>query len=334
MKHFLFLSALLLALAAPAAFAQSGDAPHNAGFRYILATHDGAPVRIALWYPTAAEERETSLGPFTLRVARGAPPADGSFGLVVISHGSGGGALNHRDTARALARAGFVAAAIHHPGDNWQDGSRTGTTGMWSARPAHLTAAIDTVLEHETFGPLVDRGRIGAMGHSAGGYTVLAAAGARPDLAALTTHCTERAEDDPAFCGYRSDSDPDPDAAVEVEVARESRLRAVAALAPVGQIFSEGSFDGFDAALLLMRGGQDSVLRAPFHAEHIHGLVGREHDYLTLEAAGHFTFIAPFPESLRAVAGPAAEDPEGTDRAAVHERLNRRIVNFFETALD
>jgi len=44
--------------------------------------------------------------------------------LIVISHGNGGDFRSHHDTAAALAKAGFVVAALTHTGDNWRDQSR------------------------------------------------------------------------------------------------------------------------------------------------------------------------------------------------------------------
>ena len=42
--------------------------------------------------------------------------------------------------------------------------------------------------------------RVGALGHSAGGYTVLALAGARPDPARFDAHCATDRASDPIFC--------------------------------------------------------------------------------------------------------------------------------------
>lgn len=42
---------------------------------------------------------------------------------------------------------------------------------------------------------------MGALGHSAGGYTVLALAGARPDLSRMRKHCLAEASENPIFCG-------------------------------------------------------------------------------------------------------------------------------------
>ena len=42
--------------------------------------------------------------------------------------------------------------------------------------------------------------KIGALGHPAGGYTVLALAGGTPDLARLARHCQQESAADPVFC--------------------------------------------------------------------------------------------------------------------------------------
>jgi Platelet-activating factor acetylhydrolase, isoform II len=85
----------------------------------------------ALWYPTRAAPAPLFLTgslsgcrfpamlcrliAFEMQVANNAPPADGKFGFIVISHGAGGLSLNHRDLAMALASHGYVVAAPTHP---------------------------------------------------------------------------------------------------------------------------------------------------------------------------------------------------------------------------
>jgi predicted dienelactone hydrolase len=91
-------------------FAIAGASSSDVGYRGIQiqdsVTAESFPV--AVWYPTSAHSDVIELGPYTMRVARDAMPAEGQFGLVVISHGSGGGNLNHRDLAMALASSGYV----------------------------------------------------------------------------------------------------------------------------------------------------------------------------------------------------------------------------------
>ena len=114
----------------------------------------------ALWYPTRAAPAPLFLTgslsacrlpamlcrliAFEMRVASNAPPADGKFGFIVISHGAGGLSLNHRDLAMALASHGYVVAAPTHP--RGKDNDISGV-GVWIGRPKQVSRVIETVLE-------------------------------------------------------------------------------------------------------------------------------------------------------------------------------------------
>ena len=160
------------------------------GFRDISIEVDGERLITALWYPTDAPPGETTVGPFTMAASREAPIGAGRYGLIVISHGTGGGRLNHRDTAIRLAEGGYVVAAPEHAGDSFRDKRYSGTSENWRRRPRQLSAVLDRLLGDSDFGPHIDTRRIGAIGHSAGGYSVLALIGGRADMAVLTRHCT------------------------------------------------------------------------------------------------------------------------------------------------
>ena len=90
--------------------------------------------------------------------------------LVVMSHGNGGAFGGHQDTAEALAEAGFVVAALTHPGDNYLDMSRS---LQLTDRPPHVSALITYMTDQWRGAAGVDKTRIGAFGFSVGGFTVL-----------------------------------------------------------------------------------------------------------------------------------------------------------------
>ena len=81
-----------------------------------------------IWYPAdaAAEEQPRVLGPpGNPLFESGHPAADAAlastpaqFPLIVLSHGIGGTAGSLAWLGTALARAGYVAAAVNHPGNN------------------------------------------------------------------------------------------------------------------------------------------------------------------------------------------------------------------------
>jgi hypothetical protein len=96
------------------------------GFRFIEvpADADGPAVKGAMWYPCSEPPGEITLDSYTLSVVKDCPISGDGLPLVVVSHGNGGFALNFHDTAETLANAGFVVAAINHPGDKTFDMSR------------------------------------------------------------------------------------------------------------------------------------------------------------------------------------------------------------------
>ena len=320
-----------LALAALAfVFAVASAQAQGVGFRDISVEVDGERLVTALWYPIDGSSAETTIGPFAMAATRDAPVGDGRYGLVLLSHGTGGGRLNHRETAIRLAEGGYIVAAPEHAGDSWRDGRFSGTSENWRRRPRQLSAVLDRVLGDAELGPHIDPARIGAVGHSAGGYSVLALIGGRADMAVLAYHCTRYRDADPEFCAYGRpgghDNEPIPD-------LTDRRIGAVVAVAPVGALFGNGAFAGVTVHSQIHRLGGDRVLRKPWHAENIAALMGDGAHLVTHPNAHHFAFISPFPAALVGQVGPPAHDPPGFDRRAFLAKIDEQILRFFEDAL-
>src|SRR3984893_15790221 len=164
---------------------------HAAGFRFIAvpADADGPALKGAMWYPCAAPPDDIDLGEITaafkitVRGAKDCPISGDQLPLVVVSHGMAGDFTGHHDLAETLADAGFVVAAIDHPGDNSFDASRAGDLSVLVERPTDIKRLIDFMLGASPAAARVDPKRIGFFGFSAGGYTGLVLIGANPDWA-------------------------------------------------------------------------------------------------------------------------------------------------------
>ena len=300
------------------------------GFRDNSIEVDGERLITALWYPTDAPSGQASVGPFTMAASREAPIGAGRYGLIVMSHGTGGGRLNHRDTAIRLAEGGYVVAAPEHAGDSYRDKRYSGTSENWRRRPRQLSAVLDRLLGDSEFGPHIDTRRIGAIGHSAGGYSVLALIGGRADMAVLVRHCTRYREEDSAFCGYGR---PDGQAQGTMPDLSDRRVVAVVAVAPVGALFGDAAFVGVEAPTQIHRLEGDRMLREPWHAENVLTLMGDNASLVSHPAAHHFAFISPFPASLIGQVGAAGRDPAGFDRRAFLTRIDEQILSFFGDTL-
>lgn len=145
-----------------------------------------------IWYPTndtepAALDFESEVWVGT-SVVKDAEPAQGPFPLVVLSHGMFGNAFNQAWLAGALAQRGYVVVAIDHPGTSTWSREPDLSRQLWE-RPRDISRIIDHALTTPSLTDLVDRDRIYMAGHSLGGFTAIALAGARYDAARLQRFC-------------------------------------------------------------------------------------------------------------------------------------------------
>jgi predicted dienelactone hydrolase len=311
----------------------------QSGFRTLKLPYYDGYMDVALWYPSVAAENDTGFGPYRMQVAMGAPAAAGRFPLILISHGTGGSSLSHHRFALALTRAGFIVAAPTHPGDNYRDRSLVADARYPYERPRQLSRLLDELLADPEWQDRIDRNRIGAIGHSAGGYTVAALIGGVPDWKRLDTHC-RTVKDDPA-CAFRDPklgvASPSAALALPASVAAsgvvlDTRIRAAILLAPLGSGFVPGSFKESHAAVLLIGAELDEALARQYHYEFLR-------QQLPLSAAriaagaGHYSFIAPPTPEFRTLFGPAAQDPPGFDRESFQVQLSSEAVEFLSKAL-
>lgn len=296
------LAALALAAAPAVVRAQQADQ------RFSFADPAGGEIEAAVWLP---------------EVAAFAGPRP----LIVMSHGNGGHAEGHHDTAEALATVGFVVAAVTHPGDNWRDDSRQ---TQLSGRPRHISLLIDHMTQVWSGPVAVDSTRIGAFGFSAGGFTVTALIGGVSDPTLIRRHC--EAEPDVFACRLIRRSTIDLSA--WQPVGHDPRIRAAVIAAPgLGMAFTTESLAEVTLPVQLWQADGDEVLLAPFNVEPIRDRLGRVPEYHRVADAGHFDFLPPCSEALKAAIPMLCQSQAGFDRAAFHQAFNREAVRFFRDNL-
>jgi len=93
--------------------------------------------------------------------------------------------------AQTLADAGFVAAAINHPGDTTADMSRSGDLSVFIERPTDIKRLIDFMIDASPAASRIDPSRIGFFGFSRGGYTGLVLIGGNPDWVVAADLCKQ-----------------------------------------------------------------------------------------------------------------------------------------------
>ncbi|QKD00348.1 alpha/beta hydrolase family protein [Mesorhizobium loti] len=337
---FVWGGALAATTTAPAGVVPTGSVTQDighlspVGFEVVrIPNGDEAPLAAGIWYPTSAEPRDVPLESFRQRVAPSGPVEGHALPLIVISHGGGGSYAGHYDTAIALARAGFIVAAVSHAGDTYDDQSKV--LMPWR-RPAQLSRLIDFMLKDWQGHADIDPQRIGAFGFSNGGFTVLVEAGGVPDLGRIDPYCAAKPQHDLctalAKAGVHSIAkavQPPPEA-----WKRDQRIRAIAAAAPAfGFTFDRAGLASVQIPVLLWRAAEDRHQPDPWYEEQIRSALPRPPEYHVEPMAGHYAFLPPCSAQLRVAAPGICIDGPGFDRAAFHQRLNDALVRFFRAAL-
>jgi len=304
------------------------------GFQVTRATGAGGKaIPIGVWYPTEARTWPTAmLGPVLMDVARDAAIAGSALPLVVISHGNGGGPQSHADLAMALASAGYVVAAPMHPGDNFADQSAIGSANFLVDRTRQLRATVDHMLGQWQGHEQIDAGRVGAFGFSAGGFTVLASVGARPDLRRVATHCAETPE---FVCevlrAARSPLVQTDAAPVRGEFEADERIGAAVVAAPgFGFLMDSAAIMGLRVPVQLWSGDADDRVPYATNAKVVREAIGDSVEFHSVPSAGHLAFLVPC-GLLRPPA--ICSDADGFGRKAFHARMNADVVAFFDTRL-
>ena len=214
----------LLALPSPAAATDSSVAapyaalgPHDVGIRRL--TIDEAPMPLTVWYPAITEEAEEhsltysfalnllgadsalALATFEGQGHPGATPdlLESPYPVVVLSPGFAIRSSSYAWLAEQIASHGFVVVSPQHsetldPGVLWRSAVE---------RPQDVMTLLDYLDQQAQgsgkFAGLIDTEAVGVVGHSYGGYTALAAAGARWDTAAFQTACYSARETEDAL---------------------------------------------------------------------------------------------------------------------------------------
>lgn len=328
-------------LVASAFLAMAGPVnAQNAGYRTLTVPGD-TPMTVGLFYPTAVADRAVPMGPWLPVVAPGAPASDVKLkGLILLSHGTSGTELNHHNLGTRLARDGYLVAAVRHPGDNWQDRSLVTSGRYLSERPLQLSRVLDALLTSPEWGARIPTERIGAVGHSAGGYSVLALAGAQADPQRSAQHC-RTVQDDPGYCSLAKGSAVNesqaaaavgPASITAVDGQRVSvadrRIRAVVALAPMAVVFTPESLAAIKVPVRVIMAEHDAVLNGKYHGQYVVASLPSA-KASTAAGAGHFAFMAQPTFPLPSVAGDASANPPGFDRVAFLPSLESQVAEFF-----
>ena len=193
--------------------------PYDVGVTTItIDTDTDRPLTLDVWFPVD-DTGDAPLNQYTLIpgvyyespvAVAGAElvVAEGSFPLVVYSHGSGGLRYIASYYTEAIASHGYVVAAPDHTGNTAADrllGAEADFDVTALNRPNDVVATIDAMLDPSNVGLVgsIDTESIAVTGHSFGGFTSLAVAGGYENPIGSFVVDEPRRRDHPSRTCYR-----------------------------------------------------------------------------------------------------------------------------------
>jgi predicted dienelactone hydrolase len=298
------------------------------------------PLAVKLWYPAAGG---TSVAPMSYEHAwkglavAGAPyRADAKpMPLVLLSHGDRGSNLDQSWLAEALAANGYLVASVAHWKNTWNDNEPEATLRAWE-RPQDGTAVLDRLLSDEMWRARVDESRIAAAGHSSGGYTALALAGAVYAPMQMSRYCASH--ESAADCALAGGAVGRIDFSKAGASYRDQRVRAVFAMAPaLGPGIDEASLRAIALPVAIVYAADDEVLRPPeLHARRYAAAVPGAR-VVELPRGGHFGFMPECTWVTRTFTFFKTFDICGrktdVDRAALHATVAYEALAFLSASL-
>ncbi|AVF37616.1 alpha/beta hydrolase family protein [Rahnella sikkimica] len=319
------------------------------GFRQItFSDQEGAVINVAVWYPTSSQGITEDVGEnpaFTgVTVIRDALPTPGLHPLLVLSHGYNGNWRNLSWIAVAMAAQGYIVAAPDHPGTTTFNQNPAQAKKLWR-RPQDISQVIDLMTKSPRLFGETDKGRIAALGHSLGGWTVMELAGARFDAARFAKDCLQQPLRGDCNVMQKLSIDEVPSQEKLSASYEDQRIRAVVSLdlgfAPG---FTPQSMHGINIPVLILAAQMDSLanLSASQESGYLANEIGsRWGKYEIIEGATHFSFMQLCKAGAEALInegspgdGIVCQDGNGINRYNIHQKLVAKISAFLNSSLD
>jgi predicted dienelactone hydrolase len=310
-----------------------------------------------IWYPIgcAVKVNGRELGPPDHPLFEGNPVAKNavfasepaSFPLILLSNGTGGTAESLEWLGATLAPHGYIAAAVDHPGNNAMAPLKAAGFLLWWERSADLTDVLDALLLDPTIGSRIDKGRIGAIGFSLGGYTVIELAGARTDRQLFIDFCNSKRADatcaPPEMSKSNSDHAPrDADLSEEDRASiarsgvsyRDPRVKAVFAMAPaLGEAFTKSGFIDVTIPVAIVAGDADVTVPIATNAIRYASLMPSAKLTILSGGVSHYTFTQTCLPGTAHTLPEVCTDHTGIDRDETHRHVASMAIAFFDQTL-
>ncbi len=319
--------------------------PYSVGRTWFSDSHGtDEPLILVAWYPAQKQDGNQEVSTLTVPDEYNVPnenrvedinwgsavlnamPEDSTapYPLVIFSPGYNSTPNEYTNIEEHLASYGFIVVSALHP-----------DSSLWSGfitRPLLLPHEIDLVEkinnQDGSFKGLIDMKHIGVVGHSLGGYTALAAAGAQFNLAGFETYCADHPDsvsahfDCPALLGHKEEMlalaklDSIPTALWPSW--SDSRVTAIVSQSTPAYVFGSAGLSPVTIPVMIQFGSNDQLVTPDWAGYNTYASVSStEKAQVVFENGNHVMFNQ----------GGGDVEPDGWDMNRAHD-----LINHFTTA--
>jgi predicted dienelactone hydrolase len=196
-------------------------------------------------------------------------PKSEKLPILIISHGLASQPEDFNRAGAIFASHGFFVAIPQHPGSDLQHLQNLLTGREFEVferlefinRPLDIQFIIDELEKRNSseFGDRLNLDAIGVGGHSFGGYTSLALAGATIDFTALEQHCQKILGSADIALRLQCRALSLKPEEYEAQSLHDPRVKAVYVLNPVSRLFGQSGMEKIDIPVLIAGGDSDPV---------------------------------------------------------------------------
>lgn len=293
----------------------------------------GRPVEVHYWYPTAETQPVEHFGQGKLfnavEVILDAKAAQGSFAVVLLSHGGMRSAFIHTGwIASALARRGFIVVVPKPPGGRELQAADAANELL--LRPADLSLALTALKSIEPLSSRADMTDVSGVGFFLGGTSMLSLAGAGFDPEGYRQSCNAQGIN--IDCGWLSSQGvdlttlPDDFFAQDTSDARLTNLVVInPELTPVLEPRSLESI-AVPVKLISLSNDAKSPLATAAQLDNI-----QSYSAVNIASASPFSAFSECTELGKKILqaegeGELCQEPDGRSRAEIHQQLIDEIV--------
>lgn len=312
-------------------------APVGVEFDRIFMPHHDRTTKAGVFYPSQGDGREITMAENPVfqgvKVQVGADMAEGRHPVILLSHGMSGAFQSTAWLAKGLAERGVIVVSVNHPNTTWSDFNIAKGLRHWS-RAEDMQAALDRLMAYPAYARHIDHSRIMAAGFSYGGWTALSLAGMRGNRDGAVESCREMG-DSISYCGVilsEAFGLPTLEATDWNSDYADARITHAVALDP-GFVWGLSHADTSDlidnVAMIGLGQGADRMPGTDFDKSGLSALIP---EVETTQMPGHHFTAMPLckPAGAAILAeendDPVCTDPEGVNRAEVHDALIKAIA--------